>query len=302
MAEAFGFIGLGAMGSRLARRIVNGGPPLVVHDLNAEPVASLVALGATEAKSPRAMADAASTVFLCMPSLEDAEQVMFGDNGLVHGKVIATIVDFSTTGSVFANKVAATLKARGIEYFVAPISGGLSGAENGTLAVICSGAPKVLERLRPAFAMLGKNIFYCGAAPGLAQTMKLVNNILSSTAFAVTCEALVFGTKAGLDPDMMNAVFNASTGRNNSTLGKVPKGILPRTFDHGSKTAITAKDVELCIEEADALGVEMTVAKAARGLWRHAISQGAAQDDNTTLIKFLEEPAGVIVRGAKARQ
>ena len=187
--------------------------------------------------------------------------MIFGPDGLIDGSRRRIIVDLSTTGSVFANRTAAALRERGVAYIASPISGGLAGAKAGTLAIIASGDVAAFETVRPFLERLGRNIFYFGAAAGLAQTMKLVNNILSSTGFAVTCEAMVMGVKAGLDPDMMVEVFNASTGRNNSTLGKVPKGILPRTFDHGSKTSITAKDVELCLEEADALGVEMSVAK-----------------------------------------
>lgn len=301
MVAALGFIGLGAMGSRLARRMAHGGPPLVVHDRAAAAVTSLLGPGVSGAGSPKDVGAAAEIVFLCLPSLEAGEDVILGENGIVHGDRVRTVVDFSTTGSAFAAMISDALGRRGIGFVAAPVSGGLAGAEAGTLAVIAAGPAETFAQVRPYLAKVGTHIFYFGAAPGLAQTMKLVNNVLSSTAFAVTCEALVLGTTAGLDPDMMVDVFNASTGRNSATLGKVPKAILPRKFDHGSKTSITSKDVDLCLAEAAALGVSMSVAAAAQKLWTHAMDEGAAAQDNTTLIIYLERAAGVVVRGAWAR-
>ena len=130
--------------------------------------------------------------------------------------------------------------------------------------------------------------------------MKLINNLLSYTALAVTSEAFVMGAKAGLDPDLMVEVINTGTGRNSATEFKMPRNVLPRTFDYGAQLAIVRKDLSLCLEEAEALGVTMWVASAVRQLFLYAISQGTAAQDSTTVIKCLEKWARVEVRGKSA--
>ncbi|MEI9806243.1 MAG: NAD(P)-dependent oxidoreductase [Pseudolabrys sp.] len=302
MADVLGFIGLGSMGSGIARRIASSAPGLYVHDINKAAVEKFKDIAKGIANSPKELGDKANIVFLCMPNLKAGEEVIAGKNGLIHGKAVKIIVDLSTTGARFAEKMFEAAKKHEITYLASPISGGLAGAAAGTLAIMSSGPEDKYNAVKPYLTRFGKGIYYLGEKPGNAQTMKLINNILSSTGFVVACEAFVFGTKAGLDPDLMLEVINSGTGRNSATLGKLPKGILPRTFDHGSKTAITAKDVELCLSEADAIGVNISVAKAAQKIWQSIMAQGAAEDDNTTLIKYLEKPAGVVVQGKAAKE
>ena len=122
------------------------------------------------------------------------------------------------------------------------------------------------DALLPALQAIGK-VFYLGEKPGLGQMMKLANNLLSATAMAISCEAMVMGVKAGLDPRVMVDVINAGSGRNSATQEKFPRSILPRTFDYGFATGLMYKDVKLCLEEAQALGVPMWVASAVQQLW-----------------------------------
>ena len=302
MTDVLGLIGLGAMGSGIARRLANAGFPLYVHDINKAAAESLKGKAKGVAGSPKEIADVASIVFISLPSLKAAEQVILGSAGLAQGTKVKIIVDLSTTGARFAEKMFEETKRHGITFITSPISGGVTGAAEGTLAVMSSGPEEAYERIRPYIECFGKSIHYLGEKPGGAQTMKLINNMLSTTGLVMACEAFVYGTKAGLDPDVMLAVVNSGTGRNSATLYKMPKSILPRTFDYGAKTAITEKDNELTLDEADAMGVDLSILRAAQKIWKSIIAQGAADEDNTSLIKYLEREAGVVVQGSAARQ
>src|SRR5262249_14010945 len=146
--------------------------------------------------------------------------------------------------------IAGGLKVKGIALIDSPVSGGVSGAQKGTLAVMAACERALFERFEPVLKVFGK-VFYIGARPGMGQTMKLANNLLSATAMAISSEAIVMGVKAGLDPQVMVDVINSGSGRN------TPRSVLPRTFDYGFATGLMYKDVKLCLEEAEALGVQM---------------------------------------------
>lgn len=299
MREPIGFVGLGSMGGPMALRLLRDGP-VIVYDQRAEAVRALEDSGAEPAEAARVVADGAGIVGLCLPSLDAARAVLFGAEGIVSGSRARVVVDFSTTGAEFANEMAAQLARYGIKFVSAPVSGGAAKARNGTLAVIIAGDPEAVETVMPYLGSISANVFNLGSVAGSAQTMKLLNNILSTTAFAATCEVMIAGVKAGLDPDLMIGVLNACTGRNSATIRKFPDAVLPRTFDYGSKTRITAKDADLCLREAEALGVPLTIGRTARELWQFALENGAAELDSTHLVIFLEKKHGVEVRGSAA--
>lgn len=300
-ARRIGFIGVGVMGALMARRLIARGHPLVVHDRNPAAVKRLTRLGATAARSPREVADAARVVFACLPTPAAVRAVALGDDGVAHGRAVRTFVDLSTTGSAVEREVAAGLAARRIRTVDAPVSGGRTGAARGTLAVMAAGAPRAVNQVRPLLSVLGK-VFVVGKRPGQAQLLKLLNNLLSSTALVITSEALVAGAKGGLDPATMIAVINAGTGRNSATVDKVPRWVLPRTFAFGHSIAGVCKDIGLAIDECQALGVPMWLGSAARSVWQYAYDRGGARKDMTALITYFEPWAGVRVKGRKRRR
>jgi 3-hydroxyisobutyrate dehydrogenase-like beta-hydroxyacid dehydrogenase len=242
------------------------------------------------------VASKAGKVLVSLPTPEVVREVALGTNGIVNGSTVRTYVDLSTTGPRVAEQVADGLGAKGIEVLDAPVSGGISGAKKGTLTVMVSGPLSVFEDVKPLLEIIGEKVIHVGQRPGLAQMMKLVNNFLSATAMAASSEAFVLGTKAGLDPGIMLKVINTSTGRNTATEDKFPGAILPRTFDWGFSTDLMYKDVKLCMEEAETLGVPMWVGNAVRQLWAYAVSQGGGPRDFTTIIQYIESWAGVEVR------
>jgi len=293
--ETLGFIGVGDMGGPMASRLLDAGYTLFIHDVRREATAPLAARGATVLDSAKAVADAVKTVIVSLPTPDVVRAVAIGDNGIIHGSSVRQYVDLSTTGAVMAVQISTALKEKGIEALDSPVSGGVRGAEAGTLALMVSGAKAFYEDMLPVFAAIGKNPFYLGEAPGLGQTMKLTNNYLSATANIATAEAMVMGVKAGLDPKIMVDVFNASSGRNDSTMNKVPNSILNRRFDKSMKQRLLYKDVRLCMAEAEALDMPMWLGNAVKQVLAFAVSQGSGDEPSVALIKYLEDWTGVTV-------
>jgi 3-hydroxyisobutyrate dehydrogenase-like beta-hydroxyacid dehydrogenase len=294
--QSVGFIGVGNMGGRMAKRMVEAGIPLTVCDTSEAAVQSFVAMGAKSAPSPAAVASACEIVITCLPTPAVVQKVALGPGGIVEGSRVKTFIDMSTTGATYAKRIAEGLRAKGIVAVDAPISGGLVGAEKGTLAVMVSCPDDVLEKIGFLFRPLGK-IFHVGREPGMGQTMKLLNNLLSATAMAISSEAVVMGVKAGLDANQIIEVINAGTGRNSATADKIPRCVLPRKFNTGFPIELLNKDVRLCLEEADSLGVPMIVGTAVRQLLAITMASEGADADMTKTILPLERWAGVEVKG-----
>lgn len=288
-----GFLGLGQMGSAIAERLQDAGARLHVYDPNPVAVAPFVLRGAVDAPSVAAVADAARIVFACLPDGGVSEQVA---HQVAAGSAVRIYVEMSTIGSPTMTRVAQIVGARNIALVDCPVSGGPKGARAGTLSVIAAAPPALLDEVRPWLQRIGKNVFEVGDRPGQAQLMKLVNNLINAANMATAFEALVLGTKGGLDPDQMVQVINVSTGRNSATQDKVPRAVLPGTFDYGARLATMVKDVVLGLKEAEALGVPMWAHETIGQLWRFAMTQGLADADLTSLIQVMEGWAGVTVR------
>jgi 3-hydroxyisobutyrate dehydrogenase-like beta-hydroxyacid dehydrogenase len=294
--SAVGFVGLGNMGAPMARRLLSAGHDLVVFDSRRVVVDALVTLGARAASSPKDVADQAPTVFASLPTPQVCLHVATGPDGLSGGACIRRYVDLSTVGSSTSKQIAELLTERNITHLDAPVSGGVGGAEQGTLAVMVSGPQSEFDVVQPLLGTFGR-VLYLGDQPGAAQTMKLTNNLLAATALAVTSEALVMGSKAGLDPAAMLDVFNAGSGANTATRDKFPRAVLPRTFDYGFATGLMVKDLRLCLAEIRELGLSFPLAEAVGRLWEQTNEQMGPESDFTTVIKPMETAAGVIVAG-----
>src|SRR6202035_2547952 len=185
----------------------------------------LVALGAKANSSPRGVADHAETVMASLPSLQASLDVATGQDGVIEGQKVKRFVDLSTVGSQMAVRIHDLLKKRDIVQIDRPVSGGVGGAEKGTLAVMVSGPEADFEAIKPALEVIGR-VFLIGEKPGAGQTMKLANNFLSATAMVATSEAVVMGVKSGLDPAVMIDVINAGSGMNTASRDKFPRSVM----------------------------------------------------------------------------
>jgi len=289
-----GFIGVGRMGGPMARRLLEAGYAVTIYDTSEAALAAHEKLGARRAESPAAVASAAEIVIGSLPTPPIVQAVALGPKGVIEGTQVKIFIDVSTTGSVYAKRIAEGLAKKGIVQVDAPVSGGVKGAENGTLAVMVSCSDEIYARVQAILAVIGK-LFHVGKEPGQGQTMKLMNNLLSATAMAISSEAVVMGVKAGLDPQMIVDVINAGSGRNSATQDKIPRCVIPRTFDFGFALALLNKDVRLCMEEADAMGVPMIVGNSVRQLLAITAVTEGPNADMTDVVKSVERWAGVKV-------
>ncbi len=301
MAEKspLGFIGLGTMGSVMASRLIEAGHALVVYDTSASAVQTLVEKGAVAAPSVASVASSAEIVFASLPTPDVVRTVATGEGGVIAGDKVRILVDLSTTGPRVSGEVAAALAKASIVLVDAPVSGGRGGAIKGTLAVMAAAQREAFDAVAPYLAVFGK-VIHVGEKAGLAQTMKLVNNMMSVAALAITSEGMVMGVKAGLDPRVMLDVLNASSGRNSATEDKFPRAVIPRTFDFGFTTGLSMKDIRLCLQEADAMGVPMPVGSAVQQILSVTNSVYGPQADFTSICRLVESWAGVEVKPPEA--
>ncbi|MBO0751731.1 MAG: NAD(P)-dependent oxidoreductase [Bradyrhizobiaceae bacterium] len=297
--RTLGFVGVGRMGSHMARRLVSAGHKVVVYDADSRALQRATESGANAAHSPADVAGQAEIVLASLPTPDIVKAVALSPkDGLIAGSRIRIFIDLSTTGPRVAGEVALGLEEKGIVAVDAPVSGGPSGAEKGTLAVMVSGPKRLSDDLTSVLCTIGK-VFWVGESAGLGQTMKLCNNLLSAAAISITSEALVLGTKAGLDPAVMLDVINAGSGRNTATADKFPRCVLPRKFDFGFATSLLYKDVRLCLEEGERLGVPMIVGNAVRQLIGITKAVKGEDSDITEIVQPVEQWAGAEVKSPR---
>jgi 2-hydroxy-3-oxopropionate reductase len=294
-----GFVGLGNMGRPMAGRLLEAGCSLVVYDRVPESVAALSAKGAQAATGLDDLTARAETIFLSLPTpdvvLAVGRQIAAGPG------IVKRVVDLSTTGPKAEMDLADVLSRAGIALIDSPVSGGVAGAQKGTLALMVAGPAADFAVAEPLLRSLGK-VIRVAEEPGKAQVMKLINNICSAAALAITSEAMVLGAKAGLDADVMIEVLNAGSGRTSASVDKVPRFVLPRGFDFGFAISLSLKDIRLCLEEAERLGVPMLVGNAVRMLFSITQADLGPDADMTAIIRPLERWAGTEVRGKAAGQ
>ncbi len=287
-----GYLGVGAMGQPMAHKLLDAGHQLMIHDISEAAMRPLLDRQARRAGSPRELADSCEIVFVSLPTLAAFREVAFGPDGLATGKALKLLVNTCTVGVPFVRELEAGMAARGVTLVDCPISGGPPGARAGTLSVMVSGDPAAIERIRPLISLWGRTLTIAGDKPGAAQVLKLTNNILSAVALAATAEAFVMGAKGGLDPEVMTAAINAGSGRNSATESKFPLAVLTRSFDYGAEMHILMKDIDLAIAQGEELGVPMWVCAAARLVFKHAMYKGAAKEDLTAIVRYIERDAG----------
>lgn len=287
-----GLIGLGNIGFHFACRLLSAGHDLYVYDRNEAVQQKLIDKGAKGVASSTALAALADVILLSLP-LPGVVVHVATEIAATPERTVHTVVDLSTTGPSASKDVAAILDKAGIAMIGAPVSGGTVAAEHGTLAIMPSGPEAAYRDIEGILRVIGKKIFYLGTDPSLGQTMKIINNTLYAASLVASSEALVYGVKAGLDPKTMLDVLNASSGRSFATLERIPQCVLDRSFPVRFTTELLHKDVKMCIDEAEKLGVPMQVGPAARQFLAFAISQGDGPKDNAHIITFIENWAGV---------
>jgi 3-hydroxyisobutyrate dehydrogenase len=280
------------MGAHMASRLLDAGHDLAIFDTRSEALAPHAQRGVRACASAAAVADAAATVLVSLPTPAVVRSVAQELRG---GAAMRTYVDLSTTGPAVAAEVAASLDDAGVAWLDAPVSGGVAGAKAGTLTIMAAGDPATFERVKPLLEVLGRNVVLVGERAGQGQLAKVLNNLLSASALAITAEALALGVRGGLSARTLLDVLNSSSGRNTASEDKFPKHVLPRTFGAGFRMELMNKDVQLCLAEAQRQGVPMVLGGAVGQLWALAAATAPEGADCTEIVRVVEDWAGVVV-------
>lgn len=294
--ETVGFIGIGRMGTPMAGHLLEAGIPLVVHDARREAAEPLLARGAGWAKSPADLAGRATLVITLVPSSREVRQVVEGSEGLLEAlRPGSLLVEMTSSDPSVTRELGPKVAARGAAIIDAPVSGGVKGAREATLSIMVGGAAADLERARPVLEAMGRRIFHVGPL-GAGHAMKLVNNLASAAALVATAEAVAVAARAGIDPARAVEILQVSTGRSNASDWKFPQFILTGRFDAGFDLRLMVKDLDGFTRLARELGVPSVVGAAAAEVFRIAMARGLGDMDHTTVVRLIEEWAGIELR------
>ncbi|MFB6300033.1 MAG: NAD(P)-dependent oxidoreductase [Halobacteriales archaeon] len=282
---AIGFIGLGDMGQPMATHLVDAGHDVTVFDVRETAIETLTAAGATGAGSVAAVAEAAEVVFLSLPTPAEVEAVVEElDSAFDPGDVL---IDTTTTTPQTTAMVADRLADRGVDVLGAPVSGGTTGAESGTLSIMIGGDRAVYEACVSLVESFASDVFHVGPAPGHGHAMKLLNNYLSFTGLIAASEATLLGQRIGLDLETMCTVFTASSGRNSATEDKLPNYVATGTYDMGFPLRLMEKDIRLLAEFSENNEMPLLLATVVRQLVGYARTHEGGDADMTRVYDFL---------------
>jgi 3-hydroxyisobutyrate dehydrogenase-like beta-hydroxyacid dehydrogenase len=291
-----GFVGLGHMGRYMAANLVRAGYELTVNDMREAVRDDPLLAGTTWATSPRAVAEASDTVVTSLPGPEQVEDVTLGVNGLLSGlRAGGYYIDMTTSTPASMRRIAASAVERGIEVLDAPVAGGVRGARLGTLTIMVGASANAFAACEGVLRSMGERIFHVGDV-GAGHVAKLVNNMMSIANGLIAMEAIVAGTKAGVDPQRLLEVAQAGTG-GSYALNLFPYVIFKRNFDPAKfALSLAAKDLRISVEFAEQLGVPVSLVSHASDLLAGAMDRGLSDRDWSAYITLLEQQAGVEVR------
>lgn len=292
-----GFIGLGRMGSGMARNLLKAGVPLVVWDVLPEAGRSLAQDGASVAADPAALAGSAELIFLCVPADKEAGEVLFGERGVVEGGGTPAVVDTTTMNHRAARRLAQRAREAGVAYADCPVSGMPQRAENGTLTMMFGGSDDLFALSKPYLDVMGEFVVHCGDV-GMGQLMKAVNNIVYDVNIAAFCEVLPFAVKAGLQPAQVAEVLTTGNSRSFASEHFVPR-IMQRRFEGDFSLRAAYKDIVNIQEAAAQLDASLPLVEAMVKAYRAAIEMGFGDEPKSAMVKVYEERMGQEVRAGR---
>jgi 3-hydroxyisobutyrate dehydrogenase len=295
MTNHIGFIGLGIMGRPMAHNLLKAGYPLTVWNRSQPGIDELARDGASPGSSPDDVARQSDVIITMVTDSPDVEKVALGPRGIIEGARPGLVhIDMSTISPAVTRRIAAQLAEKGIEMLDAPVSGGDTGAQAGTLSIMVGGKEEVFERCRPIFEVLGRTIVHCGPS-GAGQTVKLCNQIVVALNNLAMCEALLFATKAGVDTRRMLEAVGAGAASSWALLNLAPR-ILARDFRPGFKVAHQQKDLRLALETAEQQAIPLPGTSLVHQLFAAVEAEGLGAEGTQALVKALEKLASAEVR------
>ena len=291
-----GFIGVGNMGGPIGTHLISAGHDLSIFDLNEEALSPLVELGALQVSSAAATAENSEAVFLSLPMPRDVEEVVSGAGGLFSVMDAGqTVIDLSTSSPTLSRSLALEGQGHGIDFLDAPVSGGVYGARKGTLAVMVGGSEEAFERSIPLFELFAAKAVRCGDA-GAGNVVKAVNNMLAFVGMMGATEALLLGSKAGVDPKVLREVVEASSGAS-FVWSSGTRAILRDRLAPSFTSALACKDIGLAVDLADELEVPVPMGRHTQQLLETYRDNGFADEDILATVRALEDEANFVVRG-----
>ncbi|MGE4633786.1 MAG: NAD(P)-dependent oxidoreductase [Arenicellales bacterium] len=287
--KTIGVVGLGNMGYPIAENLIKAGYDVAGYEIDQsrrQPREHLLYVDSLE--------DLIQQTAVLLLSLPDRHVVQGVFEQLLndHGSHPITIVDMSTIGAKASQSIATSVRNSELKYLDSPVSGGVRGAIAGTLAVICAGPKTLYDEMLPILECFSANQFLIGPEPGQAQTLKVLNNFLSATALAASCEALHYGQAQGLDLQKMCDVINVSTGMNTATLDKIPHQVVTGLFNTGFSNSLMLKDISLYLEGCNEAGITGEVSRTVVQLWEDFVAS-SPNDDATCIFKFTNKSAQI---------
>lgn len=290
-----GFVGLGRMGLPMARNLLKAGHQLSIHSRDAKAAQALAAEGAAVAGSVLDLARAVEVLCSCRVTPAQSQDVFTGEAGAVaSGNPALLCIDFATIDPMTARAIGARLAERGIGFLDAPVSGGPSGAAAASLSIMVGGSDADFARGKPVLDALGKSVIHLGPV-GNGLAAKLCNNLITGTLHVLLAEAMVLGTKLGLEPRRLYDVLRASSARSNTLERVLPNHFLPRNFEAASALSMIIKDLECVTATAKQAGVRMLLPTLAQQCFIEAEGLGHGAKDLSAVILPMEEIAGVKV-------
>ncbi|MES2171999.1 MAG: NAD(P)-dependent oxidoreductase [Actinomycetota bacterium] len=285
--NAIGFIGLGNMGAPMTERLVAAGYSVQAYDVVPEARVHAVEAGASEATDLAGAVRGAELVILMLPNSQIVKSVV-EDPAFLEAIAPGTlVVDMSSSEPMSTRALAAELKKQSVDMVDAPVSGGVKGARNGALTIMVGGSDDDVARAIPVLEHLGRPTHAGPIASGHA--VKALNNLLSATHLWITSEAMIAGKRFGLDPEVMLAIFNGSSGRSGSTENKWPNFILPEKYDSGFGLRLMLKDMKIAVQLAEQSGAPTQLGEDAVALWQQASDGLEPGADHTEIARWLAE-------------
>lgn len=297
MTKNIGFIGLGIMGKPMALNLIKAGHTLTVNDLNQEAVKTLVDAGATAAKSAKEVAENSEVIITMLPASKHVQFVVQGENGILAGaKEGSIIIDMSSITPTVSKALAEEAAEKGVGFLDAPVSGGETGAINGTLAIMVGGKEDIFESAKPVLFDMGKAVTLVGDS-GCGVTAKLANQIIVNLNIAAMSEALVLAAKAGIDIDKMYQAIRGGLAGSAVLDAKVPL-ILERNFVPGGTMAINMKDITNVMDTAHDIDVPLPLSSHLLEIFHALKADGKIMDDHGGIVQYYEKLANVEVKKA----
>jgi len=295
MDKRIGFIGLGIMGKPMGRNLLKAGYPLTVYSRGRGAVEALTADGAAAARSSQEVAERSDVVITMVTDTPDVRQVILADKGALAGmRAGGVIIDMSTISPVATREIAEAVKARGVRFLDAPVSGGEGGAIAGTLSIMVGGEAEVFGDCLPIFQALGKNIIHVGGT-GTGQLTKLCNQIAVAVTNLAMGEALVFAAKSGVNLEKMHQAISGGAAGSWQLTNLAPR-VFRRDFAPGFMVRLQQKDLRLVLQEADRLRLALPATSLVHSLFNALETRGAGDEGTQALVKVLEQLAGVEVK------